>query len=159
MTSIPVPEEAASHLGAILLAFNREIFGGFLDEADELAGLGQATSAVLIAGTVLEYFERSPSASVLPPKHRSEIEAWRQLRNRAAHGSAGAISVERARQMIDGVRQILMTDSVSSGPVHPLRTEAGAALNLIKGKYAHVATSSEDFIKRKREELELEDHG
>jgi len=57
MTSVLVPDEAASHLGAILLAFNRQIFGALLDEAGELAELGQAASAVLIAGTVLEYFE------------------------------------------------------------------------------------------------------
>ena len=74
MTSVPVPDEAATHLGAILLAFNREIFGGFLDEADELAALGQVTSAVLIAGTVLEYVERSPAAGSLLIGTRSEIE-------------------------------------------------------------------------------------
>jgi hypothetical protein len=33
MTSVLVPDEAASHLGAILVAFNREIFASFLDEA------------------------------------------------------------------------------------------------------------------------------
>lgn len=151
MTSVLVPEEAATHLGAILLAFNREIFGSFLDEADELAGLGQAPSAVLIAGTVLEYFERSPAARVLPPEHRSKIAAWRELRNQVAHGSAGTLSVQQARQVIDGVRQILMTHSAQGGPV--------AAPPGIKGKYAYVPTSSEDFIKRKRDELELEDRG
>jgi hypothetical protein len=157
MTSVLVPEEAASHLGAILLAFNREIFGSFLDEADELAELGQATSAVLIAGTVLEYFQRSPTASVLPAEHRSKVAAWRQLRNQVAHGAAGAISVKQARQVIDGIRQILMTHNVPGGREHTLRPEANAAPHVIKGKYAHVPTSSDDFIKRKREDLELED--
>jgi hypothetical protein len=38
MPSVLVPDEAASHLGAILMAFNRQIFGSFLDEAEELAG-------------------------------------------------------------------------------------------------------------------------
>lgn len=146
-------------MGAILFAFNREIFGSFLDEADELAGLGHAASAVLIAGTVLEYFEKSPAASVPPPGHRTEIAAWRQLRNQVAHGSAGALSVEQAQHLIDGVRRILMTYNVSGGPVRHLRPETDAAPDVIKGKYAHVPTSSGDFIHRKREELELEDRG
>jgi hypothetical protein len=159
MASIPVPEEAASHLGAILLAFNREIFGSFLDEADELAELGQANSALLIAGTVLEYFERSPAASALPHEHRIEIAEWRQLRNQAAHGAAGAISVQQAKQVIDGVRQILMSDKVSGESVRHLRPADGAHPHAIKGKYAHVPTSSDDFIKRKHKELDLEDRG
>jgi hypothetical protein len=84
MASVLVPDEAASHLGAILLTFNRQIFGSFLDEADKLAGLGLATSAILIAGTVLEYFERSPAAGVLPPERRRQIAEWRELRNQVA---------------------------------------------------------------------------
>jgi hypothetical protein len=156
---ISVPDEAANHLGAILLAFNREIFGGFLDEADELAALGQVTSAVLIAGTVLEYVERSPAAGSLPIGTRSEIEAWRRLRNQVAYGSADALSVQQARQVIDGVRRILLTRDVPERSVPRLSPEAGAAPHAVRGKYAHVPTSSADFIKRKREDLELENRG
>ncbi len=157
MISVPVSEEAASHLGAILVAFNREIFSGFLDEAAELAELGQAGSAVLIAGTVLEYFERSPVAKAHSPGYGSETAVWRELRNRVAHGSAAALSVEQARQMIDGVRQILLTGDVSSRPGYSPRAEAGAVTHLIKGKYAHVPTSSDEFMARKREDVELEE--
>jgi hypothetical protein len=160
MTSVLVPDEAASHLGAILLAFNRQIFGSFLDEADELARLGQAASAILIAGTVLEYFERSPAAGVLPPERRGQIAEWRQLRNQVAHGSAIALTVRQARQVIDGVRQLLEAPYAPGGPVdHPhAQAQAGAAA-AVKGKYSHVPTSSGDFIKRKGEDLELEDRG
>jgi len=159
MTSVLVPEEAASHLGAILLAFNREIFGSFLDEADELASLGLATSAVIIAGTVLEYFERSPSAGAPPPEHQSKIAAWRQLRNQAAHGSAGAVSVQQAREVIDGVRYILSTHLDSRGAAPRVQPEVTISPRDVKGKYAYVPTSSEDFMRRKREELELENDG
>ena len=141
MTSVLVPEEAASHLVAILLAFNRQIFGSFLDEADELAELGQVTSAVLIAGTVLEYVERSPPAGVLPPEERRRIAEWRQLRNQVAHGSAAALTVGQARQVIEGVRQILASTHAPGEPGDGLRPEAGAA-RAVKGRYSGVPTSS-----------------
>ena len=159
ITSVPVPDEAVGHLGAILVAFNREIFGSFLDEADELAALGQVASAVLIVGTVLEYVERSPGGGSLPIEARSEIEGWRRLRSQVAHGSAGALSVQQARQVIDGVRRILMTRDLSEQSVPRLSPGAGAAPHAVKGKYAHVPTSSADFIRRKGEDLELENRG
>src|ERR1700733_2996329 len=121
MASVLVPIEAASHLGAILLAFNRQIFGSFLDEADELAGLGQATAAVLIAGTVLEYFERGPYAGALPPEERRQIAEWRQLRNQVAHGSATALTVQQARHLIEGVREVLTATPALGGPGGRLR--------------------------------------
>lgn len=158
MTSVLVPDEAASHLGAILLAFNRQIFGSFLDEADELAGSGQATAAVLIAGTVLEYFERSPSAGALPHEHRRQIAEWRQLRNQVAHGSAISLTVQQARQLIEGVREILAATRAWEKPDGRLRPDAGAA-RAVKGRYSGVPTSSDDFIRRKREGLDLEDRG
>lgn len=146
MGSIVVPEEAASHLAAIVLAFNRDVSGHLLDEAEELAALGHGAAAVLIAGTVLEYIERSPGAGLVAPEDRHQLESWRRLRNQAAHGFAVAGSVEEARQVIDGVRRILATGTVS------VRAAAG-----IRGKYAGVRTSSDEFIRRKRDDLELED--
>jgi hypothetical protein len=116
MTPVLLPEEAATHLGAILLAFNREIFGSFLDESDALAEAGHASSAVLIAGTVLEYLERSPAANALPPEHQSDVAAWLQLRNQVAHGSAGALSLQEVRDMIAGVRHILMSHKIPAEP-------------------------------------------
>ena len=74
-------------------------------------------------------------------------------------GTAGALSAQQARQVIDGVRQILMTHNVQERPAQHRRPEVGAVPQVIKGKYAHVPASSDDFIKRKREELELEDRG
>jgi hypothetical protein len=159
MTSVLIPEEAASHLGAILLAFNREIFGSFLDEADELAGLDLATSAVIIAGTVLEYFERSPSAGALPPEHRNEIVAWRRLRNQAVHGAAGTLSVQQAREVIDGIRHILGVHLEAGVAADRPWPERAVSPHDIKGEYAYVPTSSDEFMKRKREDLELEDRG
>lgn len=158
MASVLVPDEAASHLGALLLTFNRQIFGSFLDEAEELAGMGLTNSAILIAGSVLEYFERTPAAGVLPPERRSQIAEWRELRNQVAHGSPVAIGVPQARQVIDGIRQILTTTCAPGEPGRRLYSQAGAA-RAVKGKYSHLPTSSVDFIRRKRDELELEDRG
>jgi len=164
MTSVLVPDEAASHLGAILLAFNRQIFGSFpsanhtyRDEADELTASGQAASAILIAGTVLEYFEKSPASTVLPDAQRRRITEWRQLRNQAAHGSPVALTVLQARQIIDGVRQILGDAYAPGEPFHHPRLQTRSA-KTIRGKYSHIPTSSDAFIARKREDLVREDH-
>jgi hypothetical protein len=159
MNSVLVPEEAASHLGAILLAFNRGISGSLLNEAEELAKLGQTMAAVLIAGTVLEYLERGPAATLVPPGQRNEINSWRRLRDQVAHGSADTLTTEHVGRMIEGVRQIIMNQKMPTDSVGPFRTQATGAASALKGKYAHVRTSSDEFIKRKREELELENRG
>jgi hypothetical protein len=144
VTSVLVPEEAASHLTAIQLALNRQTTGTLLDEADELANAGLPISAILIAGTVLEFIGSSPV-----PRH-PEVAEWRQLRNQAAHRSTGAFTVQQARQLIEGVRQ-LISDTRRHGERRPI------AAAQIKGKYSHVPTSSADFMERKRDELERED--
>lgn len=149
MSSVTVPEEAANHLGGILLAFNREIFGSLLDEAQQLAHEGQANAAVLIAGTILEYLERSPASQLMPPQHRGEVETWRQLRNKAAHGASA--TAEQAKALVDGIRALLMSHEPESC------TDAAELARSIKGKYAHLPTSADDFIRRKREDLDLED--
>jgi len=66
--------------------------------------------------------------------------------------------VRQARQIIDGLRQILTATLAPGETVHYLPPEAGAA-RAVKGKYSGVPTSSGDFIKRKREEADLEDRG
>jgi hypothetical protein len=163
MTSVLVPDEAAGHLGAILLAFNREIFGSLLSEAEELAGLGQATSAVLVAGTVIEYLEKSPTAELLSPTQRHEMEEWRRLRNQVAHGSPGDLSPQQAQLMVTGIRGMLNSLHPAGHPRCSTQvSNAGASAQpitpaSIKGKYAHVPTSSDDFMRRKHAELELED--
>jgi hypothetical protein len=83
MASVLVPAEAAGHLGAILLAYNRQILVRFLDEADELARLNLSRSAILIAGAALEFFESTPrraccrhrSAAILPNGVNCEIRS------------------------------------------------------------------------------------
>jgi len=143
VTSVLVPEEAASHLAAILLAFNRQTIGTLLDEADELANSGLPTSAILIAGTVLEFI----GSSSAPP--HPEVAEWRQLRNQAAHGSTAAFTVQQARQLVKGIRQL-----ISNTSAHRERRHIDASQ--VKGKYSHVPTSSADFMERKRKELERE---
>jgi len=158
MDSVLVPEEAANHLGAVLLAFNRSISASLLDEAGELVNSGQTAAAVLIAGTVLEYVERSPASTLVPPAHKRELDSWRQLRDEVAHGSAVTLSAEQARQMIESVRQIVSIHKAPpSASVQQARAHIAEAAARIKGKYAHVPTSSDEFIRRKREELDLED--
>jgi hypothetical protein len=157
MASVLVPAEAAGHLGAILLAYNRQILVRFLDEADELARLNLSRSAILIAGAALEFFESTPSAGVLSTQERRNITQWRQLRNQVAH-TAVTPSLEQAQHMVDGIRRILADACAPGESIHHFRPLPDA-VRTVKGKYAHLPTSSDDFIKRKRDDLELENRG
>ncbi len=84
---------------------------------------GQITAAVLIAGTVLEYVDRSPGAGSL-----------------TAHGTAGALSLQQARRLVTGVRQLVMNG-------HGSRKEArgsglrGPQMNVVLDASAVIAFS------------------
>jgi hypothetical protein len=85
-------------------------------------------------------------------EYRTQIESWRALRNQAVHSSA-AITTEQARSMVQNIREFgLGGDSGAelSGDIPQLARS-------IKGKYAHIRTSTNEFIARKRDDLELED--
>ena len=51
--------------------------------------------------------------------------------------------------------RIALIESIRTGPTAPDAERAQLAKS-IRGKYAHVPTSSEEFIRRKHEDLELE---
>jgi hypothetical protein len=155
MTSVLVPDDAANHLGAMLLAFNRQIFAGFLDEAEELAREGLVASAIVIAGTVLEYLVKSPGAGLMRGEVNAQVSVWSEFRNQAAHGSAATLTVGQATQMISGLRQILMAAPRMAGPVEQQLSNAHS----VRGRYSHVQTSSADFIRRKSEEIDREHRG
>jgi len=50
-----------------------------------------------------------------------------------------------------------MIHNLPAGPALPFLAQVSGAAPSIRGKYAHVRTSSDAFMKRKRAELELEE--
>jgi hypothetical protein len=157
MDCVRIPEEAANYLGAMLLSFNRDISGHLLDEAEKLASLGLTASAVIIAGTVLEYAGRSPAGIILPAARKSELEGWRRLRDEVAHDSPTRPDIEQVRRMLQGIREIVSFSATAAEPAPQSSGRDRAFAGQVKGKYAHVRTSADEFMKRKREEVELED--
>jgi len=157
MASLPIPEEAVNHLGAMLLSFNRDISVQLLDEAEELASQGMTTSAVIISGTVLEYLERSPAVALLPDSRKSEFESWRRLRQEAVHASGIRPDADEVRRMLQGIREIVSDPENVASAQEVARSGRASSAN-VKGKYAHVRTSADEFMRRKRQEVELEDH-
>jgi hypothetical protein len=139
----------------MLLLFNRETSGRLLDEAEELVAQGRSAPAAIIAGTVLEYLLRSPAVKLLADSRKSEFNAWRRLRDQAAHGTTSP-DAEEVRRMLQALRGISV-----SGTAAECGTEASgprrAPGSPVRGKYTRVRTSADEFMKRKREEVELED--
>jgi len=155
VASVPIPEEAAKHLWEMLLSFNRETSSRLLDEAEELAAQRQAAPAAIIAATVLEYLLRSPAVKLLAASRKSEFNAWRRLRDEAAYGVMSP-DADEVRRMLQAVREISLSGTAAEAGTEtpgPPR----AAVSQLRGKYAHVRTSADEFMKRKREEVELED--
>ena len=86
--------------------------------------------------------------------HEPALEAWRELR--AAHQVAGAqdIEPEAVIAMLTGIHSCQQID-VSQGRQRPA-SRSQSRFAEIRGKYAFVPTSVDEFLKRKRENLELE---
>lgn len=65
--------------------------------------------------------------------------------------------VEAAFRLTAEQRKELMESSAAAGGPRPsVSTSRRELVESIKGKYGHVATSSESFMSRKREDLALE---
>jgi len=58
--------------------------------------------------------------------------------------------------MLQAVREISLSGTAAEVATQTSGPRRAAAPH-VKGKYAHVRTSADEFIKRKREEVELED--
>lgn len=89
----------------------------------------------------------------LEPKLRD----WRELRKRSAHPAAGGQELDRkaVAVMVMAIRTMLNGLDSSDSTVRR-STPMQNALTTIRGKYVFVPTSVEDFLRRKREDIDLE---
>jgi len=149
-----LPQDVTEHLEAAIQLSNRRVHLRFLDEAEVLISLNLPSAAVLICGVVLESIFSDVSGQVTP-EDRPHFEKWFELRNSVAHEAAPAVSLDQAREMLEGVRTSLTRDLKVGPRLVPLKTSPEASEQL-RGKYKFVPTSSGEFIRRKAEELRLE---
>ena len=99
-----LPQDVTEHLEAAIQLSNRRVHLRFLEEADALLALNMPAAAVLIAGVVLE--------SILAVRRdqgmregRQQMEQWSELRNAVAHAHEPAVSLDKARKMVEVVRR------------------------------------------------------
>jgi hypothetical protein len=152
-----LPQEVTEHLEAAIQLSNRQVHLRFLNEAEALIALNDAAAAVRIAGVVVESILgafRQRAAS----EDQQRLEKWLGLRNSVAHANVSAVTLDQASEMVDDVRRSLMRE-IKVGLATP-QPRAEAARQL-RGKYKFVPTTTAEFIRRKSEELRLEDdeHG
>jgi hypothetical protein len=158
MAVAAIPDEINRHIEAVLALSKRDVLLRILREADLCFQLEQVTTAAVLAGVALE------ELSLLKPQGSSDqqqeiLEVWRELRDRAAHipGDNAQVDKEAVKAMITAVKTLIQQverphDESTS---YPLTEDA---LIKIRGKYAFVRTSVDEFLKRKQDDLELEDH-
>jgi hypothetical protein len=149
-----LPQEVAEHLEAAIHLSNRRVYLRFLDEAEALIAPKFPGAAILVAGVVLESIVAAGQEQGTPDDSQ-QMERWLELRNRIEHAGMPSPSMDDAKEMVERVRGFLMRD-IKVGPrLVPVKASAEAAEQL-RGKYKFVSTSSDEFIRRKAEELRLE---
>jgi hypothetical protein len=146
-----LPQEVTEHLEAAIELSNRRIHLRFLDEADVLLGLDLPAAAVMVAGVVLESLLASAQDR---QEDEQRFRIWSELRNRVVAHDA-TVSLDETREMIEDVRRALMRES-RVGRQSSFETKLPERARQIRGKYKFLPTSSDDFIRRKVDELRLE---
>jgi hypothetical protein len=146
-----LPRDVTEHLAAAIQLSNRHIHLRFLEEAETLLSLQLPSAAVAVAGVVLEFLI---AGQRVKPGDLQQVDQWARLRNNSIHGSATPATLDEAKEMVAGVRQLLAQATSSEPPAFPSSSET--APGQIRGKYKFVPTSSEAFIARKADELRLE---
>jgi hypothetical protein len=146
-----LPQDVTEHLTAAIQLSGKHIHLRFLEEAETLLSLQMPAAAIAIAGVVLESLavRRQHHAD---PSEFERIEKWSQLRNVAVHSHEQAVTLDEAREMVEGVRRLLLRASEQlASTAHPNK-----APRQVRGKYKFIPTSSEKFIALKADELRLE---
>ena len=85
------------------------------------------------------------------------MEKWLALRNGVAHATAATVTLDQAKEMVEEVRRSLTRETQSAPRLGLPKTPAEAARQ-VRGKYQFVPTSTAEFIRRKADELRLEDN-
>src|SRR5947209_8612228 len=151
MAAHSLPQEVAEHLEAAIHLSNRRVYLRLLDEAEALVTQNPG-AVVMVASVVLESLLVSGQSAVEDPQR---IQKWSALRNRVASSQVPAVSIDEAREMVERVRLALLRES-RLPPKPASETRAEVAAREVRGKYKFVPTNSEDFIRRKADELKLE---
>ncbi len=146
-----IPEEINRHIEAVLVLSKRDLLLRVLREAELCLQLEDLTAATVLAGVALDEacLLVAPNAS---DEQGAYLEIWREMHNRAVHPSLdrAAPGKEEVKAMLTGIRSLL--EQIATPESRP----AEDALAETRGKYAFVATSVEQFLKRKHDDLELE---
>jgi hypothetical protein len=151
MTSPAISDEINRHVEAVLALSKRDILLRLLQQAERCARLEDVRAAAILAEVALEEVFLLADPAVLGTDER-RLEIWRELRNRAG---ARAVDNKAVEEMLAAVRMMLEQIDVRQGRSTPLRP-VESEFTKIRGKYASVLTSVDDFLKRKHEDLELE---
>lgn len=145
------------HVEAVLVLSKHDILWRLITEAELCVQSKQVNAAAILAGIALEELFSAGEPNIVR-QSADRIEAWRDLRNRAAHATSSQdADAQGVAAMVSGLRMILdQAEGIRGNPQSTAHSEAAAVK--IRGKYASVPTSVDDFLKRKREDLELENH-
>ena len=156
MAATILPQDVTEHLEAAIQLSNRRVHLRFLDEAEGLLALNFPSAAVVVVGVVLELIlvnHREEGGS----EDQQRAEKWFDLRNHVTHAVIPTVSLDEAKEMVEGVRTLLRREiKVSSRVAQP--TTPSTAAHQVRGKYKFVPTSAAECIGRKPDELRLEDH-
>jgi hypothetical protein len=160
MALTAVPDEVAEHFEAALFLSQRNLYLRLLSEAELLAKLAQLNAAFLLAGVALEEITRFSVADVATNEEKKQINLWREMRNQAMHsGSPNTtkLTAEQFNKFVRSIREMLERAGASARGRSRSPTPIDQNLAQTRGKYAFVKTSVEEFLRRKREDLEGED--
>ena len=149
-----LPQDVTEHLRAAIQLANQHIHLRFLEEAEILLSLQMPAAAIVVAGVVLESLVAGQGHRA-DPNELEQIEKWSQQRNAAVHSHGRMVTLDEAREMVTGVRRLLLR-ATASGPRLAFTADPNTAPGPVRGKYKFVPTSSEEFIARKLDELRLE---
>ena len=149
-----LPQDVTEHLTAAIQLSNKHIHLRFLEEAETLLSLQMPVAAIVVAGVVLESFVAGQRYRA-DPNELQRIEKWSELRNAAVHSHERIVTLDEAREMVAGVRRLLLRATATS-PQLAFTAHQNRAPGPVRGKYKFVPTSSEEFIARKVDELRLE---
>lgn len=148
--------EINRHLEAALTLSRIDFVRQLVSEAELCIEFDQTSAAAILAGIALEELSSSRDKTVIQAIEPN-IHGWRELRNRAAHPATSGQEGERAAvaAMVTGIRDLLSDiekpDVAVGSSMHVLN-----ALTSVPGKYVFVPTSVDDFLRRKREDTDLE---
>src|SRR5438876_5516285 len=149
-----LPQDVTEHLTAAIQLSNKHIHLRFLEEAEILLSLQMPAAAIVVAGVVLESLVAGQGHRA-DPNELGQIEKWSQQRNAAVHSHERMVTLDEAREMVAGVRRLLLRATATS-PRLAFTAHQNRAPGPVRGKYKFVPTSSEEFIARKVDELRLE---